>query len=539
MLKRKSKKSQRKSKKKPSSEIVSLSKKEIAMQKRRAARNRQELISFSARILAAAIAIAGILAIISTAKIAIMASIGLICMAFSYKYPYLGLWAFLIYLPFAGTVSYTLGGSEPGPVFQLAKDAFYIPALISLFLYCFKKNQPILIPKKLIPSLAVLVGIVLINFLFVNAIQQINPPGGDKPIFIGILGIKILLGYIPLIFCSYYLIRGKKELLFLTRLLVILSLICSAMGLMQFIWLKLGFCTGTVGSGKILFKASTDFRCLFGGSLLFNEEHGTIRLPGTFASPWHWAWFLISSAFYNFAAAFNDPSFLWRMISLSSLALVFILAVICGQRIAMVLVPIIFVILLLLTGQIKNWQRFAKIIIGLTVILALAAIPNQEVIQQRLNSLYSRWEAAPPEEMITMQFQNSHNALKTVLIGQGLGRATNSARSLGTPDTVKLIETYYPKLIYEIGYPGMLAFLGFVTHLTYLSCKAYRSVRDRSLRGIGASFWVFILFISYNTYWYPLDTDPVAVYYWLFAGVIFKLPEIEKQEKAKLKIAND
>jgi len=28
-----------------------------------------------------------------------------------------------------------------------------------------------------------------------------------------------------------------------------------------------------------------------------------------------------------------------------------------------------------------------------------------------------------------------------------------------------------------------------------------------------------------------LDVDPVAVYYWFFAGVLFKLPELEKQEK--------
>jgi hypothetical protein len=42
---------------------------------------------------------------------------------------------------------------------------------------------------------------------------------------------------------------------------------------------------------------------------------------------------------------------------------------------------------------------------------------------------------------------------------------------------------------------------------------------------------VFILFISYNTYYYPLDVDPVAVYYWFFAGVLLKLPDIDKQER--------
>ncbi|HEY9805863.1 MAG TPA: hypothetical protein V6D04_04800, partial [Candidatus Obscuribacterales bacterium] len=78
---------------------------------------------------------------------------------------------------------------------------------------------------------------------------------------------------------------------------------------------------------------------------------------------------------------------------------------------------------------------------------------------------------------------------------------------------------------------GALLFLGVVTTLTVLTFKAYRSVRDRSLRSYGASFWVFILFISYNTYYYPLDVDPVAVYYWFFAGIVLKLPELDRQEK--------
>jgi hypothetical protein len=36
--------------------------------------------------------------------------------------------------------------------------------------------------------------------------------------------------------------------------------------------------------------------------------------------------------------------------------------------------------------------------------------------------------------------------------------------------------------------------------------------------------------ISYNTYYYPLDVDPVAVYYWFFAGIALKLPELDRLE---------
>ncbi|HSF75673.1 MAG TPA: hypothetical protein VLA84_17895, partial [Microcoleus sp.] len=36
-------------------------------------------------------------------------------------------------------------------------------------------------------------------------------------------------------------------------------------------------------------------------------------------------------------------------------------------------------------------------------------------------------------------------------------------------------------------------------------------------------------FITINTQYYPLDVDPVSVYYWVLAGAILKLPKIDKQ----------
>ena len=48
------------------------------------------------------------------------------------------------------------------------------------------------------------------------------------------------------------------------------------------------------------------------------------------------------------------------------------------------------------------------------------------------------------------------------LIGSGLGRATNSARALGE---TKLVETYYPKVLFEVGIVGCTGLSGFGHHL--------------------------------------------------------------------------
>ncbi|MDF0556766.1 hormogonium polysaccharide biosynthesis protein HpsL [Kamptonema sp. UHCC 0994] len=521
----KSKRKSKKSKQKLSiTKAPKLTKKALAVQKRKAARQKQEAVKSIATFGSIGAVIGMIFLLAGKVKIAIAGGGGAAILMLSYKYPRQALWAFLIYLPFSGTVTYWIGSGNA--IFQIAKDAFYIPALIALIQNCKKKRLPFLIPKNLIPTFSIVLGLSLLTLIFANGELQLNP-GRDKPILQGIIGLKVLLGYSALIPCMYYLIRNKKDLLFFTRMHLLLAIACCTLGLIQYFMLTTGKCQGTRGmTGELLFKATLTAKCFVGGSLLYSPEVNTIRLPGTFVAPWQWAWFLIANAFLTFASAFSESSFWWRMMGLGGIALVFTNAVISGQRAALIVVPAAIFILLILTGQVVNFKRFIPIGVGLAIILCIGVATNPQIVQQRWDSFVSRWNAAPPQQFLFNQFQQSHNFIDGHWLGIGLGRATNSTRFLGA---TQLIETYQPKLIYELGYPGAIAFQVMFLHLTFLTFKAYRSVRDRSLRIYGASFWVFIAFISINPQYYPLDVDPVAVYYWMLAGVVFKLPKIDRQ----------
>jgi hypothetical protein len=521
--------SKKKSKKQAASETPKLSPKEEAALKRQAAKHRQEFITYTSAVVGGSLFLGLMLFPVGGVKATVGVFAGLVAMCLSFKYYRQALWAFLIYVPFGGTVVYAVAGGNA--LFQLAKDGFYIPAVVTLYQECQRKRQPFLIPEKLKQPLIFLLVLCLLTLLVVNGAQQFAPKKTGQPMILGLMGLKVLLGYLPLITCGYYQIRNKKELLFLTRLHLVLAIICCALGFIQYFFLTSGRCVGTRGmSGEALFKATLEARCLVGGALVFSPEVGMIRLPGTFVSPWHWAWFLISNAFMTFATAFSDPSPLWRMSGLIGMAGVFVNAVISGQRIALALVPVVTIILLVLTGQVANLKRFIPIALGLGVLGAVAAAMFPAIIQERVQSFVDRWNASPPTDFIAAQAGNTSGRQEGIF-GAGLGRATNSARAFGN---VELIETYYPKMFHEIGPLGVLAFLGLVTTLTFVTFKAYRSVKEKNLRSFGASFWVFVLVISYNTYWYPLDTDPVCVYYWFFAGVILRLPEIDKQEREKL-----
>ncbi|MBW4557831.1 MAG: hormogonium polysaccharide biosynthesis protein HpsL [Trichormus sp. ATA11-4-KO1] len=531
MLKTKPK--SQKSPKQNTQEAPTLSLKERLTQKRKAAQARKEFISLLTAATFGSVFFGILLFLVGGIKVAAPAVLGILVMSFSYKYPRQALYAFLIYVPFGGTITYYVGNS---PVLQLAKDSFYIPALIAFWQTCNKQGLPLILPKAIKTPLFVLLGLCLLTLLFINGGQQLNPPTvgllqtppNEMPIGMGILGLKVFLGYVPLIGCAYYLIRNKQDFLFLSRLQVVIILICCALGFIQYLLLLTGVCEGTRNAtGDELFRATLDARCYFGGSLLYSPSQGVIRLPGTFVAPWQWAWFLISSTFFAFATGFTDPSLLWRLLGLSSLASVFINAVVSGQRIALALVPVCFVILLLLTGQIRNLKRFIPMGLVLALMLGIAMAAYPDVVQERIDSLFGRWEASPPQEFIVQQFEENWRNVRGPL-GSGLGRATNSARALGT---TKLVETYYPKVLYEVGILGLLGFVALVTTLTITGFKTYRSIKNRNFRTYAAALWVFILFISYNTYYYPLDVDPVAVYYWFFAGVLFKLAVLDKQEK--------
>jgi hypothetical protein len=309
----------------------------------------------------------------------------------------------------------------------------------------------------------------------------------------------------------------------------VLVLIACGLGMIQYFMLRTGRCEGTQGLGEEMFRASLGARCFVGGSLLYSPDVGQIRLPGTFVAPWQWGWFLISAAFFSFGTTFSDRSPLWRAVGLISLITVMIMAVVSGQRIALVLVPSVIVLLTVLTGQVANLKRFLPIVVLLGLVLTYLVSSNPEVLAKSLNSLASRWAASPPLQFIIEQFDQVIQKQEGIF-GHGVARATNAARAFGQTE---LIETYHPKLLYEIGPIGLFAMLLLYTTLTVVTFKVYRATKDKNLRSYAASMWVFILFMSYWPFYYPLDVDPVGVYYWLAAGIVLKIPELERQEREK------
>lgn len=464
---------------------------------------------------------------------AMVGGIGVVIASICYRYPRKSLWLFLLYMPFAGTIGYALNSlvykssgayvvlSNNYVLVNVVKDVFYFPALIGLI---FTSSWLKSIRKK--AKIVLLLGTTLLltcllTLFLVNLPEQLSSPDTNKALLMGIVGLKSLLGYIPFLICGYYFVRDRIDLSFLMRFHLIVILICCLLCVIQYWLLTTGICSGNVdlippANTKVTLQA----RCFVGGSLLYNPQKDLISLPGTFVAPWQWAWFLISGAFLAMGAYLSESDRLWRIIGLIAVGFVLLAAIISGQTTATLLVPIILLVLVSITES--NQKRLLIKLFWITLLLFVIA-NNFGIFGSALDSVIARWQYSPPQQFIARQFNwINHDGIN--ILGLGLGKATSAARRWGD---IKLIETFYPALLYQIGWLGTIVYFMLLSATTITTFYKYRCLKTQTFKRLGICLWVFILLISYNTYYYPLLVDPVAIYYWFCAGVLLKLPEIE------------
>ncbi|MEL7333924.1 MAG: hypothetical protein AAFN12_16880, partial [Cyanobacteria bacterium J06560_2] len=166
------------------------------------------------------------------------------------------------------------------------------------------------------------------------------------------------------------------------------------------------------------------------------------------------------------------------------------------------------------------------ILIGLLLaVLLLYLTEGPSVISiSGMKTLFSQWWQFSPYDFLQTQFSYVW-ANQAGILGHGVGRATNSARVYG--ETI-LLETYYPKLLYELGPIGLGATLLMYTTVIVTTFKAYRATTNRRLRAYGASMWSFVLMVAISPFYYPLDTEPVNIYFWVAVGLTLKAAQLSE-----------
>jgi hypothetical protein len=117
-------------------------------------------------------------------------------------------------------------------------------------------------------------------------------------------------------------------------------------------------------------------------------------------------------------------------------------------------------------------------------------------------------------------------AVKLAPLGMGTGTNTGAARfAVNDPNAFIGLENYYAKAVYELGLPGLLIVGGLFVAIVFAGLRVHARMRSPVLRCWASALVAFFVVILLNSFkGWLVDLDPVNVYYWVFAGILLKLP---------------
>lgn len=427
----------------------------------------------------------------------------------------ISVYGLLVYLPFSG-IPALIAFPHNGPELLLKDLLFVGPACLGFLVEFVSREKRITFagaPVTLFGIFAVLV------FL-----QMFNP--NDPNLLVGLIGAKVWLLYIPLLFLGYHLITERRQLDRMLGLMCFAAILPAALTVVESIL----FATGQENLLKHIYGPSLDpatqhfaVAGLAGAQLR--------RVPGTFT-------FVAQN--YLFTSAMVAVSFAWwqygrrgtvrRGARLCVWVLMLLAAFLTGTRAAFVFTPLLVVVMVALEGRQIRLLRGRLVPVALSFLLAVSLFGGH------------------PGKVLTSGFSLGFFYFKSVFIdgigyaihhsvlGLGTGISTTGsahavAKSLLFQNSAGVGESWYVKAAIELGLAGALILLSVLAVFVVRLFRLHARLRSPSVRAVSAAVVGLLLFNVLNAAKGPfIDLDPMNVYLWLLLGVAFKLPQLDQAE---------
>jgi hypothetical protein len=426
------------------------------------------------------------------------------------------IYGLLILAPFTG-IPILLSGHNS--LALVLKDAlFVIPLYGSLFLLHPRELKSVHVPGLLSAALAFLAILVLG--------QTLNP--GVTVMLGALIGVKVWLFYLPLVYVMATMIRRPADHVRLLRLMTVLALVPCAVGLLQwFLCLSFGYREAMQWFYGAAARDATQ------GFSEFDYGGKFYRIPSTFSFVTQYYGFLLSMTVVSYIARRIDPSPKWRRFATVVFYTVIVASFLAGSRQAYLFTPLTMIALYALDGRLKGIMA-AIVVVPILVYgaLDLGGMDPLEVlgVTGELTGRYGH-------EFV---LESPVRALEEVPLGMGTGADTGPARyaypnqflpSFRLPLN---IESYYTKAIVELGFPGLLAVFGIFGTLIVVGLRARSILRTPELKTTAAAYTAFVAIMMLQSIkGWSMDIDPINTYFWMFAGILCKLPYLEAAQAAR------
>lgn len=428
-------------------------------------------------------------------------------------------YALVLYIPVSGLPIIALYPHTQVPV--LAKDfLFVIPCYVGFI------GEAIVRRRR--ASFSGAPTIMLIALALLVLIQAMNP---DVPhLLVALIGAKVYLLYLPLIYVGYQMVQSREDLWRLLSLIAIPAAIPCAVGLVEAVLIYGGH-GSTVYSwyGPAASAATQKF---------FTYSLGTpgaslSRIPSTFS---------FVAQYYLYTIAMIAVVYAWLRGPLRNrerqrwgwalLVLVSTASLLSGSRGAFFFVPGMLILILLLdrVGGIRLLVAALAMVLAFAVALTLIGAQ----LGPTLTSISS--DAGSNGGLI---FSWVPRALHLTLTGLGTGLDTGASRYAypGQNATVAFqsiggvwLETWWVKIMVEIGLPGLAVVLGLLAQVVGGGFRRHLRLEDPQLRSVSAALLAVLIWnIVYSAKGQNMDFDPMDVYFWLFAGVLARVHALDRE----------
>jgi hypothetical protein len=420
----------------------------------------------------------------------------------------LGVFALIVYTPFTGIV---VAAFSPSPIGNLVRDLLIVIPLYVAFMLTRRQSDRMVLPF----GFLALVGAFALLAMIAGGL------GETAGTLTALLGAKIWLFYIPLVAIGAAYLRDRQDLVVLLRTFVVMGWIPCTVGILMFI-------------GAISYDYKSSVELLYGdfarnatqGFNAFKVGQSTLyRIPSTFQFASQYSMFCLIMVFLALMQIRIEQSKRWRIFGYVTLALVIGASLTAGARGAFMHLPFILGMITLLRFGLGRGGNavvvFAFIVFGGVVLWQFdeSAIIEHVADLAALNGRYI--------VVGGLEFAIEHAGL----LGKGLGIGTVATRHvMENPNLFAAIENYYAKAWMELGLPGFIVVSLLLIYLVVAGLNTAVRLRDSALRELALIIVAMIIFVIYvSTRGWPLDQDPLAYYFWLLIGLLFKLPYIETQ----------
>jgi hypothetical protein len=423
----------------------------------------------------------------------------------------------LLFLPFSG-IPYVLLYPNVRPAPVLKDVLFVLPAYVGFLASRAVQRRrvpPGTFPVELLALFAVLV-----------TVQAFNPALPNR--LVGLIGAKVWLFYIPLCLLGYHLVESRKDLV---RLLTVLSVVATVPALVGLIEAVLVY----TGHPDLVYRWYGDaaesatqgfvqFDYLGGGSLR--------RIPSTFS---------YMAQYFSFTASMIAVTYAWwrgvvdkTRLGAAGMAVWLLLltaSFLSGARSAFLFVPFLVALIVVLE------TRSLRLPVGrLLVPSVMLAGVTLAVLGASVVTLVSHTVEVGLGEFQTVFVDGFRRGIATTLAGLGSGIDTNGARyAFGQSEQFMAVrgsfyESWYVKTYVELGLVGLILVLAILGYIVVAGLRRHAALRDQRLRVISASLLGFLVWnAAYAVKGQFMDMDPINIYFWLFVGVLARLPELDAE----------